>query len=293
MHVRVGRVICPEMAEEVILSTMPRQAGRPIRVLSPPPAPHGNSPFSSRRGVSIVEIVVVVVVVGILLGILAPVLASVRGRARAVSCLNNTMTHARLVAVFSGDQSGSVPSFLGSPARFRDKPSLWIVWNSQGGVLLSHARWRDYAGLSPLSSAFVCPADRFGVFQRDWGQFLVPSYSVSNAFYMSPWYLRAELPKSAWFPAFGGRVGTLDEVAFPDRKSLIYEQIAWHELVGREPWETAQVNLTVKRVSVAFTDGHAAWMRAPETDGLWVQRYPRAMSGRFCTTRDGTAGMDR
>jgi len=107
---------------------------------------------TSRKGFTLVEMLIVIVIIGVLAGLLLPMLLRIRRRARSAECQNNLKQLYGALELYRNEHDGFYPSLAVLPTQEMDnRPSL-------REVLI------DYA---PNPKVFRCPMDTDGYFERE------------------------------------------------------------------------------------------------------------------------------
>jgi prepilin-type N-terminal cleavage/methylation domain-containing protein len=139
------------------------------------------------RGFTLIELLVVIAIIAILAALLLPVLSRAKGRAQAVSCINNLKQLETCWQLYTDDHNGYVPPNRSELVdTWRSTPDSWIGGSSaprdtdftaiQQGLLFKYDYNRSLA-------LYHCPADGSKVVLADGtqtGQLRTRSYSMSG-----------------------------------------------------------------------------------------------------------------
>ena len=118
-------------------------------------------------GFTLIELLVVIAVIAILAALLLPALGKARGRAEAISCLNNTHQLALAWQLYADDQEGFLPYNLGMSGSSGRTNINWVnnvmTWNVTDSdntnlATITGASLGPYIG--GVTSIFHCPSDR-------------------------------------------------------------------------------------------------------------------------------------
>ena len=133
---------------------------------------------TSRRGFTLVELLVVIGIIALLIGILLPVLNKAREQANAVKCLSNVRQLALSTILFAQDHHGYMPTCSDDQwAKLNDPYKTKFVYRNSGNTGGSVFDWASslvpYLGTrftddqnflqnpAGQSKVFVCPSDRW------------------------------------------------------------------------------------------------------------------------------------
>jgi prepilin-type N-terminal cleavage/methylation domain-containing protein/prepilin-type processing-associated H-X9-DG protein len=131
-----------------------------------------NCPRCSRRGFTMIELLVVLAVIGLLCALLIPAVQAAREAARRTQCINNLRQLGIAINSYAGDNNFLPAGFNGqlwqegfsmhvSLLRYLEQPALYnsINFNTGFGAMYGAGRPNQTAGNARLS-VFLCPSDR-------------------------------------------------------------------------------------------------------------------------------------
>lgn len=261
----------------------------------------GNSgcPPSTRRGITLLEVLVVVAIVGLLIAILAPGIGAVRARARNAKDASNLRQHAAVMAQYVGDWRDDYPLFL-DPSR----PRSTLRWESRERVFedtmyfLSCLAWPvalsdSYYDGTMAEDAFWSLNEPLPRAESSEWTLSVTSYYYPCAFLARPQYWSPSTRSADPATQTGATRGS--EVRFPSSKALLVTTVLTLDRTG-PGWPTEELE------SIGLCDGSAVRVTREEAvaatvfaDGHWPMGEWSAHAGdwpRLMHTPDGVYGRD-
>lgn len=203
-----------------------------------------------RRGLSLLEVLVVLAVLVVLLAIAVGVLSSARDHSRRATTLSNLRTHAHSIAAYSGEYSDCFPYFTlpGFASTTLTSGSMSITVSFFDAHHTWHLALADsYYGGNPFSKVFVSPR----YFEHEGGTWpLYTPYHYACAFIADPRY---------WSPTT--RRGPdqftstqFSQVLYPSAKSLVIESWPFMHDISESGGRSRSAS---RGLPVVFTDGAA------------------------------------
>jgi prepilin-type N-terminal cleavage/methylation domain-containing protein len=249
-----------------------------------------------RRGLTILEVLVVIAVVAILMGLALPPIIHARRSARELRCVSNTREIGRLVAAYCAESRDVFPCYLPDGPRQiilqGESPSTRYARQVYSG--LRKREWLEFCGLDRNSEIWCCPANQRVRLGGVRGELI--DYWTSASVFVHPKYLDPLLPFQAWSWSPGAKIQTQSSVLFPSVKAGLYEHTVWHG--WRNYWGPGVSVMGLMHTnsdrpgSVGWLDGHASLF--PASDALpWADRNPHWISVPLATTAWGIMGRDR
>jgi prepilin-type N-terminal cleavage/methylation domain-containing protein len=170
---------------------------------------------SSRRAVTLFEVLVVVAIIAVLLGLLLPAVFKMRENALRMQSANNIRQCCLAMHAFAATHDGNLPSMEGDPASSNPKESFWYA-------LLpfldncSEAQMQQ-PGLYPYVKVFLSPADpTVHIVLREWNASTNISYGANaQAFQQVPNIDRAFAD------------GTSNTLAIAERYAICEYPVCW------------------------------------------------------------------
>jgi|ERR1043166_94329 prepilin-type N-terminal cleavage/methylation domain-containing protein len=228
----------------------------------------GPKHWQARRGVTLIEILVVIAIIAILAALLLPVVSRAKSRAALTKCISNQKQIATALLLYAEhDPNGAFPS-----TNLVDDPTVSL----QGGKNAITYSYRLFLGpeLDAQSEIFRCPADTF---QWVW----IPPYGdagkmnmvvfkrFGTSYEFNGWNFSSNTP-----PPWSGLAGVaLASIRHPERTVLTFENpinagFSWHD-PELKPNPDITKAVPVKNV-LSFVDGHAEYLKTmrPHFTGL-------------------------
>ncbi len=257
-------------------------------------------PRTERRGVSLVEVLIVLGVIGLLIGILVPVLGRARGQTLEVGSLSNNREVLKTLLSYPSshgdrfpfppreDRPGSSASFgpiIWTPSGESTPDSVNYFYGNESYIFLSRhwpafvrdvAPWTEHyqSWLSPGHPAFADKNDTRPLWVRQDSNGV--SYHYSLAFMLSPKLLEENAPAD-WSLIQPTRSSM---VAYPSSKVLAFDADRSYLAKGQgnsDRWPTG------------FTDGSASLR---DRSKAMTIRNPLAGGGKYHDTPGGVTGRD-
>ena len=250
----------------------------------------------SKRGFTLIEILVVIGIIAVLIGILLPALRRARDAASSTACLNNLRQIGITFHIYANATKGWFPS--GGPNRdFRLRPKGTVLTWPERLVLQGAARqslpqgvtWSDGVGAKNYPIArngmFLCPGWGEGSFEG--GEIRADSRGygmnpyVSPDFFVAPYWAGFiklhKLPKNLVVLVDGyGRLYSLLNTSYVRTNGPPFKN-SQGTLVNTETMEQKQYGIYLrhkKGANYLFTDMHAEWSDAHHKFGYATPGNP-------------------
>lgn len=256
------------------------------------PLVHGTPRVSAadRRGVTVVELLVVIVIISIVLAIVIPVLAAARERGRAVANTSMLRQAGAALAMYAGDFSDHFP-YLATPGEPEATIRMGEVVVRDGYFSAQTKYWTALIAPDYLDAA----PETLALSDRRQGPALG---TQSEGLYTSRyWLTHTAVAKPAWWEDGAGGVPELNladlrgmrfaDVVYPSEKGLLLDVKAGvFEGAPDSPDPNAYIGIM---------DGSARgehWERLLEAERYVDQRPYGAVGWPVLSTRSGLAGKD-
>lgn len=206
--------------------------------------------INRRRGITLVELLVVITIISILASIVMPVYISSRESARKLTCLSNLRQIGIAFFMYIQEWDGYYPN--------TNDPFLWMGrkwrWPLESQLSLSSKPDPNNPWLAkePSRDIVLCPSDSTAMYQWDY-----TSYAYSMCFYHTPEQINSMTQiEQTWTDTPECISQEESSVKYPAKKIMVSEWLSLHEKphVGWNSWEGGR--------NVLFADGHCKYLRA-------------------------------
>lgn len=230
-----------------------------------------------RRGVTLLELLIVIAIIAVLAAMLFPAFATSRESARKAVCQSNLRQIGLVFALYTSDWDGRFPA-TGDPRLWMGRHWRWPIqpYISFRGEMVDGDP-RTSRGYVP--SVLVCPSDPTA--GQEWD---ATSYGYAACMYYPPDIVNAMsvgdlLASSPWCAPYisGQPVG---RVAYPAQKVLVAEWLDNHQTAQHGWWSWTGAR------NCLFVDGHVKHVRAGQVRAAGDD-WPD-----FNLTVDGVRGRD-
>ncbi len=224
-----------------------------------------------RRGLTVVELIVVIAIAALLQAILLPALARSREQVRLTVCLGNMRNQAAAFIGYAADADGSLPTAI-SPvepwAELCRMPNATARTLGDHGLEDGPEDMPTAADIAEVMSAWRCPS------AEAWG--LLPTFHAADPgfFGIDHYYVLTGLSGNGFYRGRNSPARTHDPpgVLTADRY-LSWDPGAtqWIGFHGAGPAGDAT------GLNQSYLDGHAAWVDVaalPEPQAQWLYRSP-------------------
>lgn len=221
-------------------------------------------PRASRRGFTLLELLVVIGIIAVLAGLLLPALLSARESGRRARCVSNLRQLSLAMVVYTDDSNGKLPPFFGGT----------IVTNGGGnGIHLkvhTHGKWSMPSCIGPVNNLalLTCPSDKqpakISTFDTSGTAIQVPcSYTYNFELYMTGTPITAvELAKILLVYDGNANKDLQSGVWYaninPTKKYKDVDRVNSNSIVRRH----------TKRFNGVFLDGHCESLMSASPDSL-------------------------
>lgn len=209
----------------------------------------------SRRGFSLIELMVVIAIIVILAGILFPVFSTVRAKARRTRCEYNLNQLGHALKLYADDYGGYLPSYsqshpswqngLSDPQKNDPQPGLVITWDMS---IQEHLKNWD---------VLSCPDNPF---RRDARAFALTAYSQRHVVRGGMLYFLGE---------------RIEKIPNGTQVVLLFEKGqnlpgSWGDAMGENVWQShgsesqpgySEKMFHLKGKNFLYVDGHVKWFQ--------------------------------
>ncbi|MEM8757536.1 MAG: type II secretion system protein [Planctomycetota bacterium] len=246
----------------------------------------------SRRGFSLIELLVSIGIVSILIALLLPTLSTSRERAMELVCIGKSRQIAGVLSVYAGEFDGVFPDLVGVPEPAGSDAVQAHNFIAQKSFLFQFPQWHEWSGENGTSSLYGCvampePADD----ETPRGT----SFSITASGYTAAGLYNPAVPDATWTGRYPGKLRRHTDARYTSDKVMVYElQIyhAWDPVHPLGDGHTLGVNGTTGRGAVAFMDGSARGVGSAEPSDSERREDVPWVYGRFNSPRFGIAGRD-
>jgi prepilin-type N-terminal cleavage/methylation domain-containing protein/prepilin-type processing-associated H-X9-DG protein len=113
-----------------------------------------------RRGFTLIELLVVIAIIAILAGMLLPTLAKAKGKAHAITCINNLKQWGYAMQMYTLDNDDYLPP-EGTGTTLNQQTGWYVALPKQAGLGdYFQMPWRTNALIPVGKSIWICPANR-------------------------------------------------------------------------------------------------------------------------------------
>jgi len=199
---------------------------------------------TTRRGMTLVELLVVLAIVSVLAAVVMPVFTYARTYSLRTACMNNMHQSTLALALYSQDYDDNFPSFRTDPSSAAQPDDL--------------VYWHDH----------FCRATRLAANQVSWASLVAPYVSGSSGDpnrYIGVFHCPADndllaRPVTSYeFKMLLAEQTSISQIPVPTDTALLWEQWAYHIDSNMSEYDRRSA------MNVVFVDGHAHWIRLSDT----------------------------
>lgn len=201
----------------------------------------------SKKGFTLVELLVVISIVALLISILLPALKGARETARQAACLSNIRQMQMGIAFYLQDFDGVYPAA-------EDKPRSPSHPNNPQGFALYYTNQLEEA--SKASGITACPSDRRPKLARSAGSVFNWRFQPGGTTYHVPSSYASNTPLFTWYATQPTAYKPVRDTEVRQPSRLLAFAEAWNRMWFNRTSQTFFM-LHDQALSTAFADGHA------------------------------------